>query len=134
MGADVNARGEDDRTALMLAAFDGHTEIVGFLLDQGARVDDLDPFGRTALMYASTGSYPDTVELLLLWQADPTIADRDERFTALMHAAAEGHADVVQILLDHGSDRDVTDIDGDTALDFATRNGHAEAAALLDGS
>ena len=39
-GADPSAKGGDSRTALMLAAFDGHTETLRALLEAGGRVDD----------------------------------------------------------------------------------------------
>jgi ankyrin repeat protein len=48
-----------------------------------------------------------------------------------MHAAAEGQAQVVQALLEHNADPTLRDVDGDTARDFATRNGHAEVVRLL---
>ena len=40
-------------TALMLAAQHGHTNIVRYLLDEGADVNKLDERGNSALMYAS---------------------------------------------------------------------------------
>jgi ankyrin repeat protein len=103
------------------------------LLEAGARVDDRDASGRTALMYAASGPNFESVQLLLEWDADPLVVDQAERFTALMFAAAEGHADVVRLLVNHGADRNVTDVDGDTALDFATRSGHREVVSILGG-
>ena len=47
------------------------------------------------LMYASSGPYPESVRLLLEWNADPLAVDGEEQFTALMYAAAEGQADVL---------------------------------------
>lgn len=132
-GADPAVVSDDGRTALMLTAFDGHTEIVSLLLESGARVDDRDAIGRTALMYASSGPYLETVEVLLESGADPLAADFGEQFTALMFAAGEGHADVVRALLSHGSDPSTVDVDGDTALDFATLNGHTAVVELLSG-
>ncbi len=130
-GADPSVKGEDGRTALMLAAFDGHTDTLRVLLVGGAPVDDRDGSGRTALMYAASGPNPESVQLLLDWKAEPNLVDQEERFSALMFAAAEGQAGVVQTLLDHGSDSDLVDVDGDTALDFAARNGHQEVVRLL---
>ncbi len=94
-------------------------------------VDDRDGSGRTALMYAASGPHRESAELLLEWQADPDLADQEERFTALMFAAAEGQAGVVQTLLRHGADPGLTDVDGDTALDFAARSGHREVVRML---
>ncbi len=71
------------------------------------------------------------MQLLLEWKADPDLVDREERFTALMFAAAEGQAGVVRALLSYGADSGLTDVDGDTALDFAARNGHREVARML---
>jgi len=130
-GADVNTSDEMGRTALMLAAFNGHTEIVRLLLSKGSQVDLRDTSGRTALMYSSSGSFPETVKLLLDWKADPNFVDGVEQWTALMFAAGEGQLEVVKILLAHGADPALKDVDGDTALTFAQRNGHAHVARLL---
>lgn len=131
-GADVSAKAGDGRTALMLAAFDGHTETLRALLEGGARVNERDGFGRTALMYAASGPNSDSVQLLLEWKADPQVVDQEEQFTSLMFAAAEGQTEVVQALVDHGADPDRVDVDGDTALDFATRNGHQAVVRILN--
>ena len=60
--------------------------------------------------------------------------DSEEQFAALMFAASEGQVEVVEALLKQGSDPRMVDIDGDDALDFATRNGHAEVVTLLTSS
>lgn len=49
-GADVNARDEQDMTALMWASERGHTEMVKLLLENGAHVNAKDEYGQTALM------------------------------------------------------------------------------------
>jgi ankyrin repeat protein len=130
-GVDVGAMDEGGRTALLLASFNGHTPIVKLLLDHGAELGHRDATGRTALMYAATGANEETVRLLLEAGAKPNVTDLGEHFTALMHAAAEGQAKVVQLLLQHNADPTLRDVDGDTAGDFATRNGHAEVVRLL---
>jgi ankyrin repeat protein len=82
-------------------------------------------------MYAASGSNHETVRVLLEAGADPNIRDKVEQFTALMFAAAEGQLEVVQTLLDHRADVTLRDVDGDTALDFASQNGHSDVARLL---
>ncbi|GAI14151.1 unnamed protein product, partial [marine sediment metagenome] len=118
-GADPNKVDQDGRTALMFASFNGHTEIVRLLLDEGAELGIRDAMGRTALLYASTGPFAETVKLLLDHHADPNIVDNDEQFSPLMHAAAEGQLEVAKLLLDSGADPALKDIDGETAALFA---------------
>ena len=130
-GTDLNAMDEDGRTGLMLAAFNGHTAIVKLLLENKVAVNTIDFLGRSALMYASTGHFPETVEYLLLHGADPNLIDNSEGFTALMFAGAEGNIKVVRMLLDHGANPDIMDKDGDTAESFARQNGHIEVADVL---
>jgi ankyrin repeat protein len=130
-GAKPDARDPDDRTALMMASFNGHKETVRLLLDRGAIIDTRDAMGRTALMYAAAGPYSQTVQLLLERGADLNIRGKEEGWTVLMFAAAEGQFDVIRVLLAHGADIKITDKDGDTALDFAVKNGHQEAAKIL---
>ncbi|MGV3485536.1 MAG: ankyrin repeat domain-containing protein [Planctomycetaceae bacterium] len=132
-GVDVNVLDEDGRSALQLAAFDGHQEVVELLLEHGAQVDYADAMGRTALMFASTGPHVETVERLIEAGANINAVDGDEHFTALMFAAAEGQKPVVESLLRAGANPDLRDVDNDSALDFASQNGHAEIVSLLQG-
>lgn len=127
----LNSTDVDGRTAMMLAAFNGHTAIVKEFLDRGSPADAKDRSGRTALIYASTGPYPETVSLLLSRKADPNIADNDEKFTALMFAASEGHLEVVKVLLSGKADPSLRDKDNDNAETFARRNGHSSVADFI---
>lgn len=127
----VNTPDEEGRTALMYAAFNGHTPVLKKLLEKGASINLRDPNGRTALMMAASGPYPDAVRLLLENGADPNLTDKVEHFTALMFAASEGQLEIVKILIFHKADPLMKDIDGDDAYNFALNNGHKEVSALL---
>ena len=131
-GTSVDVIDAERHTPLMWAAFNGHKVVAEYLLDAGAEADAEDSNGRTALMYAASGPFAGTVDLLLERGADANVQGTLEGFTPLMTAAAEGLADVVRLLLAAGADRDLQDTDGDTALDFARQNGHAEVVELLE--
>ena len=130
-GAAVNSMDAQGVTALMSAAFNGHSDIVLMLLDHGAGIDRRDVMGRTALLYAATGPFPGTVKILLDKGAEPNVVDSDEHFSPLMHAAAEGNLDVVKILVEAGADMSLTDVDGDDAISFARQAGHQRVADYL---
>lgn len=51
-GANVNARGNDGKTALILTSLEGHTQIAELLLKYGADINAKDDNGRTALSVA----------------------------------------------------------------------------------
>ena len=131
-GANVNGVDEEARTALMFAAFNGHSDIVLALLKAEAGIDRRDLMGRTSLLYAATGPFPETVRILLDKGAEPNVVDSDEHFSPLMHAAAEGNLDVVKVLLEWKADPTLMDVDGDDAASFARQGGHIEVANYLD--
>ena len=133
-GVDVNATNLNgqNQTALMLAAYNGHTKLVERLIDRGGKVNHLDTTGRTALMYCSSGPFPETVQLLIAKGAKVNLVDNNEGWTALMFAAAEGLAPNVKLLLDNGADTTPKDIDGDTAASFAANNGHTAVAKMIE--
>ncbi len=131
-GLDVNQVDADGRTPLMMDAFEGYTEVVDLLLNSGAEVDHRDGAGRTAVMYASSGPFPQTVELLIQSGAQVNRIDTVEGWTALMVAAAEGHQPVVEVLLRHGADIEITDQDGDAAIDHARKRGQTHIVDLLE--
>ncbi|MBO8450903.1 MAG: ankyrin repeat domain-containing protein [Spirochaetes bacterium] len=62
--ADVNAEDPDGGTALMIAAYDGHADVVRLLLDAGADVNAEDQNGSTALMLAAEEGHEDIVRIL----------------------------------------------------------------------
>lgn len=80
---DINARYPHDLTLLMWAS--GADEkvpeteaikVVTYLLDAGARIDDRDARGRTALMIAAEGGRAEVAALLLARGADPSLMDK----------------------------------------------------------
>ena len=117
----------------MWAAFNGHAAAVRVLLEQGGKVDAKDKNGRTALLFASSGPFEETVGLLLKKGAAVNTQGTLEGFTALMTAAAEGQLQVVRLLLQNGADPALKDADGDTAESFARQKGHGDVVKLLSG-
>jgi ankyrin repeat protein len=80
---DVNTRYANDLTLLMWASGPDESvaeaqalEIVAYLLDAGAKIDDRDARGRTALMIAAEGNHPAIVKALLAHGADPALTDK----------------------------------------------------------
>lgn len=80
---DVNARYANDLTLLMWASGPDESvaeaqalQVVSYLLDAGAHIDDRDDRGRTALMTAAEGNHAEIVQLLLKHGADPSLRDK----------------------------------------------------------
>lgn len=62
--ADLNSADEEGRTALHVACWQGHLEVVASLLDSGADPNSEDNEGRTALQSAAWQGHSDVVQLL----------------------------------------------------------------------
>ena len=80
---DINARYPNDLTLLMWASGPDEAvpeaqaiEVVSYLLDAGAHIDDRDDRGRTALMIAAEGGHAEIANLLLARGADPSLKDK----------------------------------------------------------
>ena len=80
---DINTRYPNELTLLMWASGpDEKTpearaiEVVSYLLDAGARIDDRDDRGRSALMMAAEGGHAGIVDLLLRRGADASLKDK----------------------------------------------------------
>ncbi len=80
---DLNARYANDLTLLMWASGPDQNipeaqaiEVVSYLLDAGAHIDDRDDRGWTALMVAAEGGRAAIVGLLLARGADPSLKDK----------------------------------------------------------
>lgn len=64
-GADVNAKGKNEKTPLHLAAHHGHREIVKALIEKGADVNAEDQERRTPLHLATIIAHEDVIEALI---------------------------------------------------------------------
>ena len=98
------------------------------LLAHGARLEDRNPRGETALMEACKLPYVDQVNLLIEKGADVKVHTPKGQ-TPLMYAALNGRDETVGVLLAHGVDPRVTAIDypGGPRYDawyLATEQGH----------
>ena len=131
-GANLNQANANGNTALMLAAFAGHSQIAKALLDGDANPNYVDEGGWTALMNAAFSGHFDVVKVLLDNGADPSQAIANG-FTALMFAARKGHPQIVKALLNGGANPNHANTVGRTALMFAAIPGHTRIVkALLD--
>merc|ERR1712038_73343 len=101
-------------TPLIVAAANGHKDIVQILLDNGANIDYQDNLGRTALMLAAGNGHKDIVQILLDNGANIN-QQNNYGETALTRAALNGKKDVVQFLLDRGANTRLKTKYGDTA-------------------
>ena len=119
------------KTPISLASQNGHTNVVHLLLVHGADPNKADIRGRTPLHFATLRGHQHVVQLLLDEdQTDPNIEDNRSN-TPLHEAAREGQRDLVQLLIQYGSNPNVVNASGHTALDLATQNGHADIVNIL---
>jgi ankyrin repeat protein len=93
----------DYKTALHLAALNGHAGCVRVLLAAGANVEAVDQLHATALHWAALGGHVTCVKLLIDAHANINAMDCLGR-TALHWAAKNGHLSAIQCLVEAGAD------------------------------
>jgi ankyrin repeat protein len=114
LGANPNAMGPQS-AALHCAAFEGHLEIVKYLLDNKADSNLVDTRGFYALQLAASKGRVE-VALALIAAGANLEARTKHGGTALHVATASNFPDVVQLLLDAGADLEARDAGGNTPL------------------
>merc|ERR1719454_1152683 len=86
------------KTALVKAAYGGHTKVATMLLEAEADPDAVDSQGYGALAFAASFGHRDVLQALLEYDADPDVADQFG-ITPLIHASARGDYMSVKMLL-----------------------------------
>ena len=139
-GFDINAKDADGLTLLMLAATNGHAELVSYLIKRGVNISAICEENNDfdAMIMACANGHVN-VALQLLDQG----IDVNKRYapgssrgrvggqTALSFAANRGHLDVCRLLIKRGADMEIVSDSGYTALMWAMVNGASEDAAEL---
>ena len=146
---DINAmsgfRNSTKYTPLMLAAKNGHMEVVQYLHQHGGNITIKDSLNFNALYYAAENGHIEVVKYLLENGAKSDINMRTGHSiigsgTPLFIAARNGYFNIVTYLHQHGGNVNVKGGDnyGDgirgTALFHAVRNGHVEIAQFLQAN
>uniref|UniRef100_A0A8C3AFW6 Kinase D interacting substrate 220 n=1 Tax=Cyclopterus lumpus TaxID=8103 RepID=A0A8C3AFW6_CYCLU len=149
---DVDSRSDNGQTPLMVAAEQGHLEIVQELIRRGSNVnlDDVDCW--TALISAAKEGQIEVVRELLENNANLEHRDmvRTWKVTAtsflikfimsgglkcyvypIIWASGRGHAEIVHLLLQHGAKVNCSDKYGTTPLIWAARKGHFDSVMHL---
>ena len=92
----VNVKGKNNVTPLILASQQGKVDVVEFLLNRGASVNDVMTDGKTALIMACKNGHTEIVELLLKRGADQSL--KCNRQTPRDIANSNGNTEMVKIL------------------------------------
>ena len=145
----INTRNSTGATALMLAAQDGHLEIVRCLVCTcGASVDAADLTGTTPLIQAARQGHLEVVRFLV--SDGGAMVDGEDSWgaPAVIVASQEGHLDIVRFLVEDGRahiaatpnspncDMDSmlsSEMDAGPALLHAVRDGHLDIVQYLVG-
>ena len=131
-GANVNARNKNGTTPLMFAGaqYGPGEKCTEMLVKCGAKPDNQNEFGETALMWAVTDGSEKSALALIESHADLNLQDTNGN-TALMRAISHGQRDAAKAMIRKGTRLNVQNNAGQTALFWAAAKGDAEIVKLL---
>ncbi|XP_071573914.1 ankyrin repeat and KH domain-containing protein 1 isoform X4 [Temnothorax nylanderi] len=130
-GAGINTHSNEFKeSALTLACYKGHLEMVRYLLEAGADQEHKTDEMHTALMEASMDGHVEVARLLLDSGAQVNMPT-DSFESPLTLAACGGHVDLAMLLIERGANIEEVNDEGYTPLMEAAREGHEEMVALL---
>jgi len=132
-GVEINAKNEQEQTALHLAVEGGHTAVVRLLMAEGeANINAMDENYQTALHLAAERGNAAIVRLLMAeGKADVHAKDVCGE-TALHRAAERGHEPSARWLIVEGkANVNEPNFYSETALSLAAKGGHEAVVRLL---
>uniref|UniRef100_A0AAR2LVB7 E3 ubiquitin-protein ligase MIB2 n=1 Tax=Pygocentrus nattereri TaxID=42514 RepID=A0AAR2LVB7_PYGNA len=118
------------KTALQVAAHQGHMEVVKVLLQANSSIEAKDEDGDAALHYTAFGNQAEIARLLLSKGANVNLLN-NSMCTALHIAVNKGFTDVVRVLTEHSADVNLQDSYGDTPLHDAIAKDFRSIIELL---
>ncbi|XP_024080647.1 ankyrin repeat domain-containing protein 17-like isoform X3 [Cimex lectularius] len=130
-GAGINTHSNEFKeSALTLACYKGHLDMVRFLLEAGADQEHKTDEMHTALMEASMDGHVEVARLLLDSGAQVNMPT-DSFESPLTLAACGGHVDLALLLIERGANIEEVNDEGYTPLMEAAREGHEDMVAIL---
>ena len=133
-GLDVNVADEKGYTALILAAYHGHKDTVGYLIESAhADACQEDKRGNTALMGAIFKGHLSVAKQLMFTDCNVD-AQNQQGQTALMFASLFDRQELVNELIASGANPRHQDASGNSVSDIALSQGNYELAQALSES
>jgi hypothetical protein len=129
-GASVDFQEGDGFTPSNECCIKGHSEILQYLLEQGANAELACHIGWTPLHFAAAHDKYECAAVLL---RHGVLVDTIDTFrcTAIWQASCRGCLSIVQLLVQAGADIDRACNDGKTPLAIARERGHPELVMYL---
>lgn len=128
-GNDVNKLTHDGRTYIFWAAYKGNTEIIKYLLDNGARTDLTDDKGNTIITFAAGSGQQNTAVYDLIIAADKDHVSKtnpDGANALLLVAPYDSDLEVVTYFESKGLSIKSTDADGNGIFNYVARTGNTD--------
>ncbi|XP_048255952.1 uncharacterized protein LOC124149448 [Haliotis rufescens] len=120
--SDINTRGLDGCTPVMLAAFWGHQSVFDLLVSKQADLTLVNNYGNSLLHVACRGGNKAIVQHLV---SSSNINTRGRNgYTPVMMAAFGGHQSVFDLLVSEQADLTLVDDGGESLLHFACQGGN----------
>ena len=128
----INCKDYSGSTALIHATRQINTDLVKFLLSEGADLSTARSDGFTALLFACGNGFFEIVKAIVLkFPRAVNCPVSSQTIFPLQYASVNGHTRLVEYLLQNGADPNVCSTDGTTALIVACIHCHVDTAKML---
>ncbi len=118
-GVVIDGKNQARWTALAYACKYNHLDIVKFLIENGAKINETVNTGSTPLAVALLSGYFDIADYLIKHNADINKTDI-MGMSPLMWAVKDGNLKIIQYLIEHGANINAVNSNGRSVIEIAT--------------
>lgn len=117
-GVTIDGKNQARWTALAYACKYNHLDIVKYLVENGAKINETVNTGSTPLAVALLAGYFDVADYLIQHKADINKADI-MGMSPLMWAVKDGNLKIIQYLVEHGANINAVNSNGRSVIEIA---------------